>query len=106
MAWQLPGRYSRSMHFPVTRYDLAAAILSVLDRRGISSAKSSVEVLSPLDHAARLFGIILADHVKPVLAPELAIMTGWRRPPVGDMWILTESQRATLIHALRHGVEL
>jgi hypothetical protein len=89
------------MHSPVTRYDLAAAILGVLSRHGISSARSPVEVLSPLDHAPRLFGIILADDVKPVFARELAIMTGWRPQTIADMWILTEAQSATLIHALR-----
>jgi hypothetical protein len=94
------------MNSPVTRYDLVTALFGVLHRHSVASQQSAVEVISPLDHSVRVFGIILSEQVKPILVAPLAITTGRRRPTVGDMWILTEAQGAALVRALRNGIAL
>ena len=90
------------MDRPITRHELAAALITVLRRHGIANAQAAIEVLGPPHYTVRLFGVILSDDVKPVLTQQLARTTGRLHPTVGDMWILTEDESAALLQTLRN----
>jgi hypothetical protein len=84
----------------ITRSELAAALVGLLRRQGITDTQAAIEVLGPPHYTVRLFAVILADHAKPILAEQLARTTGRLHPTVGDVWILTEHECAALIRTL------
>jgi hypothetical protein len=84
----------------ITRHEVAAALISVLRGHGVANAEEAIEVLGPPNYMVRLFGVILSDAVKPILAPQLARATGRLHPTVGDVWILTEAESLALLGAL------
>ena len=83
---------SLSVPSAFTRHELTAALIGVLHRHGIANAEGAIEVLGPPNYMVRLFGVILSDAVKPILAPQLARATGRLHPTVADVWILTEAE--------------
>jgi hypothetical protein len=89
------------MNRPVTRHELAAALVRVLHSRGIANAQRAIEVLGPPHHTVHLFGIILSEPAKPVLTEQLKRATGRFHASAGDVWILSEDESAALIHALQ-----
>ena len=90
----------------ISHHELTAVLIAVLRRHGIANTERAVEVLGRPDPAVRVFGVILSDAVKPLLATPLARATGRLHPTVGDVWILTETETAALLMALRSGVHI
>ena len=89
------------MDRPVTRHELSTAIVRLLQRNGIASPESAVEILGPPHYTVRLFGIILSERAKPVLTEELMQITGRLHPTVADMWLVTERDAAALVQTLQ-----
>lgn len=85
----------------VTRHELSAALVRLLQRNSIASPESAVEILGPPHYTVRLFGIILSERAKPVLTEDLMQVTRRLHPTVADMWLLTEREGAALVQALQ-----
>jgi hypothetical protein len=85
------------MERPVTRHELAAAIIHILAVNGMADPEDAVQVLgSPVD-SNQLFAVIPSDRAKVVLEDVLMRVTGHRHPTAGDLWILDEAQSLALI---------
>jgi hypothetical protein len=98
----VPRAYSELMDRAITHHEITNALIAVLRRHGIVNTDGAVKVLGPPDYAVRLFGVILSDCVKPLLASHFARATGRLHATVGDVWILTDSETATLLGYLRN----